>query len=167
MENGIICLDDFNSSLKKVFDLINALYLEDIWKLESSDEYSNLELICCHLCTVSNKSARLEYRITYSDSYSVPILMFRGSFRDGKPVPISYFWDCFLNSSPNNLDPLIVISQTEHRQTGVPYFFVHPCKTKNLMSNVNPASPDSYLSLWLSLMARYFNIFIPTSIAKV
>ncbi|VDL23633.1 unnamed protein product [Hymenolepis diminuta] len=166
MESGLICSSDFNSALKKIYDVIVALHPEDIWKIETPDGSPNLELICNHFCTISNNAARLEYRITYNDAYSVPILMFRGSLKDGEPVPISYFWDCFSNRSSNDADPFSVISQMEHRQTGVPYFFVHPCKTKDLMSDVNPTSPKNYLSLWLSLMARYFDVFVPISIAK-
>lgn len=165
MADGTIRLEDFNSALKHIYGIIAASYPEDIWAIQAPDESSSLELVCNHFCTVSNASASLEYRILYNDSYAVPMLMFRGSFENGQPIPMSYFWDCFSSSSPGSFDPLSVISQTEHRHTGVPYFFVHPCQTKSLMSGVNAISPKSYLTFWLSLMACFFNIFVPTSIA--
>lgn len=167
MENGTICQNDYNCALQKIYDAIKISNPEDTWMLETPDESSSPELICNHFCTIYNTPARLEYRITYSDAYSVPILMFRGSLKDGEPVPISYFWNFLSKNSSSQSGMLNVLSQIEHRQLGVPYFFIHPCKTKDFMADVSPSSPTSYISLWLSLMAHCFGISVPMSIGKI
>ena len=158
----MLSITDYDSSIKNIHEAIQRENTEDIWKLEHTP---NLELVCYHTCEISSTPARLEYRITYNEAYGVPKLLFRGSFNNGHPVPLSYFWECFAKYAQHFQGDLwSAISQTEHPSTGVPYFFLHPCTTEKLMSDVNPPSGAAYLTFWLSYVARYFNLFIPMSI---
>ena len=160
----MLSIADYNSSIEVLFKILRKEYTEDTWKLETT---SNLELVCYHSCEISSSPARLEYRITYNEAYAVPKLLFRGSLQDGTPVPLSYFWECFAKNFPQHQNDIwSTISQTEHPITGVPYFFLHPCTTATLMSDINPPTGLAYLTFWLSYIARYFNLFIPESIVQ-
>ncbi|KAL5110918.1 Ubiquitin-like-conjugating enzyme ATG10 [Taenia crassiceps] len=165
MNTGTISPIEYNSSLAKICSALQAANLADIWKLESFITSPYLELVCYHDCQISSVPARLEYRTTYNEAFAVPTFLFRGSLNDGSQVPLLHFWQCFSQASghPQN-DLWSVISQTEHKATGVPYFFLHPCKTRSIMHDINPPTATSYLTFWLSFIARCFNIFIPTSV---
>lgn len=173
---GTIQLSDYNEALTDIGNAIQNLYTTDIWKLECPTESSTVNLVCYRNIklfedkTEEMQLARIEYRVTFSDSYGVPILLFRGSFQDGRPVPLSYFWQCYIKHSDVKLqetrDLWSVISQIEHKESGVPYFSLHPCKTAELMRTVNTPTVRSYLTFWLSFITRYFNIHIPPFIVK-
>ncbi|VDM30212.1 unnamed protein product [Hydatigera taeniaeformis] len=168
MNTGTLSLDEYNSSLEVIGNVLRTANLTDVWKLECFPTSSCLELACYHDCLISSVPARLEYRTTYSEAFAVPTLLFRGSLNDGSQVPLSYFWQRFAQASDHPVTDLwSVISQTEHKATGVPYFFLHPCKTRSLMLEINPPTATSYLSFWLSLITQHFNIFIPSSLALV
>ncbi|KAL5968276.1 Ubiquitin-like-conjugating enzyme ATG10 [Taenia solium] len=168
MNTGTISPIDYNSSLVKICSTLQAANLADVWRLESFTTSPYLELVCYRDCQISSVPARLEYRTTYSEAFAVPTFLFRGSLNDGSQVPLSYFWQRFSQASDHPQGDLwSVISQTEHKATGVPYFFLHPCKTRSLMLDINPPTATSYLTFWLSFMARCFDIFIPPSITFV
>ncbi|EUB60607.1 Ubiquitin-like-conjugating enzyme ATG10 [Echinococcus granulosus] len=168
MNTGTLSAPDYNSSLAKVYSVLQEASLTDIWKLESFTTSPYPELVCYHDCQISSVPARLEYRTTYNEAFAVPTFLFRGSLDDGSQVPLSYFWQSFSKASDHSQSDLwSVISQTEHKATGVPYFFLHPCKTRTLMLDINPPTATSYLIFWLSFVARYFDIFIPPSITFI
>lgn len=152
MHSGTLPVADFNRSLRDLCRSLQQHHTADIWKLESDDT----ELVCYRDAethndeTESGQLAHLEYRVTFSDAFGVPVLLFRGSFQDGSPVPLTYFWQCYISHSEHGMqgdDLWSTISQTEHKAFGVPYFFLHPCKTTELMRTVNVPDALSYVTL--------------------
>ncbi|XP_076783238.1 ubiquitin-like-conjugating enzyme ATG10 isoform X2 [Arvicanthis niloticus] len=79
-----------------------------------------------------------EYHVLYSCSYQVPVLYFRASFLDGRPLALEDIWEgiheCY---KPRLLQgPWDTITQQEHPILGQPFFVLHPCKTNELMTAV-------------------------------
>ncbi|VDD83429.1 unnamed protein product [Mesocestoides corti] len=171
MESGVLTATEYNASVRQFHEAIQREYTADVWKIESVGNSPTLELVCYTSrggTSTASSPARLEYRTVYNDAYAVPVLLFRGSFHDGSQVPISYFWQCFSKRADRQnqaqQEMWSVVSQTEHRPSGVPYFMLHPCRTRELMTTVNPPDVLSYIKFWLSFIARYFDIYVPPSI---
>jgi len=51
------------------------------------------------------------------------------------------------------------ISQDEHPLLGIPFYFLHPCGTENLLEEVGGSA--SYLLSWLSVAGPAVGLFIP------
>ncbi|XP_075036476.1 ubiquitin-like-conjugating enzyme ATG10 isoform X2 [Mixophyes fleayi] len=83
-----------------------------------------------------------EYHVLYSISYQAPVLYFRASFLDGRPLTLEEIWhrvhDCF---KPRLLHgPWETITQKEHPVLGQPFFALHPCRTNEFMSSIQGAT---------------------------
>lgn len=60
------------------------------------------------------------------------------------------------------------VSMTEHPVTGLPTFFVHPCRTQDAMRDVLTdlkADDEKYLVLWLGLVGGAVGLNVPTELA--
>ncbi|XP_018412712.1 PREDICTED: ubiquitin-like-conjugating enzyme ATG10 isoform X2 [Nanorana parkeri] len=83
-----------------------------------------------------------EYHVLYAISYQVPVLYFRASFLDGRPLTLEEIWNrvqgCY---KPRLLHgPWETITQQEHPILGQPFFMLHPCRTNEFMSSIKGAS---------------------------
>jgi ubiquitin-like-conjugating enzyme ATG10 len=105
----------------------------------------------------------MEYHIVYSAPYACPVLYFRASFLDGKPLSISQVMGLL---SLDGDTPGTIVTQAEHPLLGKPFFFVHPCNTTSFLKELL-ADEDmgrrmhKYLSLWVSLVGRMALMSVP------
>lgn len=114
-----------------------------------------------------------EYHVLYSCSYQVPVLYFRASFLDGRPLALEDIWEgvheCY---KPRLLQgPWDTITQQEHPILGQPFFVLHPCKTNEFMTAVLKNSQKinrnvNYITSWLSLVGPVVGLNLPLSYAK-
>ncbi|XP_018027466.2 ubiquitin-like-conjugating enzyme ATG10 [Hyalella azteca] len=80
-----------------------------------------------------------EYNILYSFSYSVPILTFEAFNSSGKPLSLEDVWDRVVDShfvgqiQPRRWESLTMM---EHPVKGSPCYGLHPCKTAQLLQQV-------------------------------
>lgn len=61
------------------------------------------------------------------------------------------------------------MSLTEHPVTGLPAYFVHPCRTQEAMLAVTDGrevSPEKYLVLWLGVIGSSVSLSLPVEVAS-
>ncbi|XP_036383415.1 ubiquitin-like-conjugating enzyme ATG10 [Megalops cyprinoides] len=115
---------------------------------------------------------RYEYHVLYSCSYQAPVLYFRASTLDGRPLSLEEMWD---NVHPNYRTRLLqgpwdTITQQEHPLIGQPFFVLHPCRTQEFMTPVLSAARAenrsvNYIVSWLSLVGPVVGLGVPLSYA--
>ncbi|XP_077900695.1 ubiquitin-like-conjugating enzyme ATG10 isoform X3 [Ictidomys tridecemlineatus] len=135
---------------------------------------------------------KYEYHVLYSSSYQVPVLYFRASFLDGRPLALKDIWEgvheCYQTrlqqgpwdtitqqlSSDIYWLPLVnfirQIYQQEHPILGQPFFVLHPCKTNEFMAPVLKNSQKinrniNYITSWLSIVGPVVGLNLPLSYA--
>ncbi|KAM8961503.1 ubiquitin-like-conjugating enzyme ATG10 isoform 2-T2 [Pelodytes ibericus] len=111
-----------------------------------------------------------EYHVLYSISYQAPVLYFRASFLDGRPLTLDEIWqrvhECF---RPRLLHgPWETITQQEHPILGQPFFVLHPCRTNEFMSSIqgNTNRNGNYITSWLSTVGPVVGLSLPLSYGK-
>ncbi|XP_037065416.1 ubiquitin-like-conjugating enzyme ATG10 isoform X2 [Peromyscus leucopus] len=86
----------------------------------------------------ASEAIKYEYHVLYSCSYQVPVLYFRASFLDGRPLALKDIWEGVHECYKTRLlqGPWDTITQQEHPVLGQPFFVLHPCKTNEFMTAV-------------------------------
>lgn len=116
---------------------------------------------------------KYEYHVLYSCSYQVPVLYFRASFLDGKPLALKDLWERVHECYKTRLlqGPWDTITQQEHPILGQPFFVLHPCKTSEFMTPVFKSSQKTkrnvnYITSWLSIVGPAVGLNLPLSYAR-
>uniref|UniRef100_A0A5F9DK40 Ubiquitin-like-conjugating enzyme ATG10 n=1 Tax=Oryctolagus cuniculus TaxID=9986 RepID=A0A5F9DK40_RABIT len=116
---------------------------------------------------------RYEYHVLYSCSFQVPVLYFRASFLDGRPLTLEDIWEGVHECYRTRLlqGPWDTITQQEHPILGQPFFVLHPCKTNEFMTPVlkNPQKINrnvNYVTSWLSVVGPVVGLNLPLSYAQ-
>nr|CAH8849275.1 unnamed protein product [Trichobilharzia regenti] len=119
----------------------------------------------------------IEYRVVYSESYQVPVLLIRFQTKSGRSLQHEKLWCENLRSSafPISMNPLPLsaLSEIEHPHLGIPFYQFHPCKTAELMAevfssaSVDSISPLKYTIMWLSLIASPLGLHLPQSLCSL
>ncbi|XP_048187579.1 ubiquitin-like-conjugating enzyme ATG10 isoform X1 [Perognathus longimembris pacificus] len=116
---------------------------------------------------------KYEYHVLYSCSYQVPVLYFRASFLDGRPLALTEIWEGVHECYKTRLlqEPWDTITQQEHPILGQPFFVLHPCKTNEFMAPVLKNSKKinrnvNYITSWLSIVGPVVGLDLPLSYAK-
>ncbi|KAJ8380634.1 hypothetical protein SKAU_G00014120 [Synaphobranchus kaupii] len=117
---------------------------------------------------------RYEYHVLYSCSYQAPVLYFRASTLDGRPLSLEDMWD---NVHPNYRQRLLqgpwdTITQQEHPLIGQSFFVLHPCRTQDLMRPILAAASAenrslNYIVSWLSSVGPVAALTVPLSYAHI
>ncbi|XP_074056830.1 ubiquitin-like-conjugating enzyme ATG10 isoform X4 [Macrotis lagotis] len=142
------------------------LQVEDDFELHSDDS----EVVGP---TTASQVIRYEYHVLYSYSYQVPVLYFRASFLDGRPLTLKEIWDGVHQFYQVRLlqEPWSTITQQEHPILGQPFFVLHPCKTNEFMTTLLENSGKdnrniNYITSWLSIVGPVVGLNLPLSYAK-
>ncbi|KAI1905365.1 hypothetical protein AGOR_G00015370 [Albula goreensis] len=111
---------------------------------------------------------RFEYHVLYSCSYQTPVLYFRASTLDGRPLSLEDVWD---QVHPNYRQRLLqgpwdTITQQEHPLIGQPFFFLHPCRTADFMRPLLQVAHAenrklNYIVSWLSVVGPVVGLDVP------
>ncbi|XP_058024800.1 ubiquitin-like-conjugating enzyme ATG10 [Ahaetulla prasina] len=116
---------------------------------------------------------RYEYHVLYSCSYQAPVLYFRASFLDGKPLTLDEIWKSVHECYRDRLwqGPWDTITQQEHPLLGQPFFVLHPCRTNEFMSSIlsnlrKQKKHTNYIISWLSVVGPVVGLHMPLSYAK-
>ncbi|KAM7147753.1 ubiquitin-like-conjugating enzyme ATG10 isoform 4-T6 [Molossus nigricans] len=116
---------------------------------------------------------KYEYHVLYSCSYQVPVLYFRASFLDGRPLSLKDVWEEVRECYQPRLrqGPWDTITQQEHPILGQPFFVLHPCKTDEFLTPVLKNSqkinrPVNYVTSWLSIVGPVVGLHLPLSYAR-
>ena len=89
-----------------------------------------------------------EYHVTYSCSYTVPVLYFNAWHSTGKLLTADEIWKL----APPCSDKYSYITQIDHPILARPFYELHPCRTEQMMGLVEGG--DTYLVSWLSSVGR-------------
>uniref|UniRef100_A0A8C6W5D0 Ubiquitin-like-conjugating enzyme ATG10 n=2 Tax=Nannospalax galili TaxID=1026970 RepID=A0A8C6W5D0_NANGA len=123
--------------------------------------------------TAASEVIKYEYHVLYSCSYQVPVLYFRASFLDGRPLSLKDIWEGVHECYKTRLlqGPWDTITQQEHPILGQPFFVLHPCKTNEFMAAVLKDSQKinrnvNYVTSWLSIVGPVVGLNLPLSYAK-
>ncbi|KAG8456415.1 hypothetical protein GDO86_002265, partial [Hymenochirus boettgeri] len=112
-----------------------------------------------------------EYHVLYSISYQAPVLYFRESLQDGRPLTLDEIWervhDCFRPSVLQG--PWETITQQEHPILGQPFYVLHPCRTNEFMSSLQGATNrnGNYIVTWLSTVGPVVGLHLPLSYGQL
>ncbi|XP_061117061.1 ubiquitin-like-conjugating enzyme ATG10 [Conger conger] len=122
----------------------------------------------------TTSAIRYEYHVLYSCSYQAPVLYFRASMLDGRPLSLEDMWG---NVHPNYRQRLLqgpwdTITQQEHPLLGQPFFVLHPCRSQDLMRPLLAAASAenrslNYIVSWLSSVGPVVALTIPLSYAHI
>ncbi|XP_006889927.1 PREDICTED: ubiquitin-like-conjugating enzyme ATG10 [Elephantulus edwardii] len=123
--------------------------------------------------TAPSEVIKYEYHVLYSCSYQVPVLYFRASFLDGRPLTVKDIWERVHECYKTRLlqGPWDTITQQEHPILGQPFFVLHPCKTNEFMIPVLKNSQKinrnvNYITSWLSIVGPVVGLNLPLSYAN-
>lgn len=188
--SGHISLSVFQTAIENLYDMLTCFSDSTAqWSMENYPGYEYSELVCHRFespvpstphvdgsCS-SADDLKLEYRISYSVAYEVPILMMRIQNFSGRPLSIELLKKRFIRSifqsTKNHYVALEAgFSQVEHPYLGIPYYQFHPCRTAGLMRQalsvenaISEISGVKYLILWLSLIATPAGLMLPNDFA--
>ncbi|XP_032259963.1 ubiquitin-like-conjugating enzyme ATG10 isoform X6 [Halichoerus grypus] len=123
--------------------------------------------------TTGSEVIKYEYHVLYSCSYQVPVLYFRASFLDGRPLALKDIWEGIHECYKTRMlqEPWDTITQQEHPILGQPFFVLHPCKTNEFMTPVLKNSQKinrsvNYITSWLSVVGPVVGLNLPLSYAR-
>ncbi|NXN10746.1 ATG10 enzyme, partial [Indicator maculatus] len=138
-------------------------------QVEESLEDSQVAGVCA-----TEEVIRYEYHVLYSSSYQVPVLYFRASCLDGRPLTLDEIWKSVHACYQARLleGPWDTITQQEHPLLGQPFFVLHPCRTNEFVSSILTSSQQdnrhtNYIVLWLSTVGPVVGLNLPLSYAKL
>lgn len=115
---------------------------------------------------------QIEYHVVYSSSYQVPVLYFNAYYSNGSVLTKDELEEFVIN--PNYREPLKSstlmqqgsISQQEHPILGLPFYYIHPCDTASLMSQVDLSNINYYIMSWLSFFGPLIGLYLPSKISS-
>ena len=123
------------------------------------------------------------YDVVYSPSYQVPILYL--TFADastGKSIPLpsaDEIYDMLVpqgfKTPMRDVGVMGALSMAEHPITGVPAYFVHPCRTQEALapllgdtSHESGSEPAvEYLLLWFGVIGASVGLSVPVNLARL
>jgi ubiquitin-like-conjugating enzyme ATG10 len=122
----------------------------------------------------------------YSPSYQVPVLYLTFAERStNKPVPLLSPVEVYqvlipdeFKSAMRSVGVMGALSMAEHPISGVPAYFVHPCRTQEVMSpliqnaeigkaEADPLKAMDYLMLWLGVIGASVGLSVPINVARL
>lgn len=118
----------------------------------------------------------LVYDIIYSSSYCVPVLYITFRHLRGHAClpPEGSVYDLLVpelhKQSMHSVGIMGALSLTDHPVTGLPAYFVHPCRTGEAMVAViagrQGIRPEDYLLLWAGLVGPSVGLSVPVALAE-
>ncbi|OMH83384.1 Ubiquitin-like-conjugating enzyme ATG10 [Zancudomyces culisetae] len=121
----------------------------------------------------------IEYHVVYSSTWKCPVLYFRIYNQDGSTLDLDMIKSFIIKNDGNlrmfheNLADTIGLQ--DHPYLNTPFYFIHPCKTHDLLKSVsdvsgekqspfqNPSgiSIDAFISVYLSLVGPPVSLYLP------
>ncbi|KAG9944000.1 hypothetical protein KCU85_g8309, partial [Aureobasidium melanogenum] len=132
--------------------VVNADAQEHVDSHFDTPEDHDEEAIVKH--SENNSFVTVHYDILLSPSYRVPVVYMTAS----PPLPISNFFDLVVphhfRDAMRETGVMGAISMTDHPLTGMPAYFVHPCRTADTMCATRSGDihVQDYMLLWLGIV---------------
>lgn len=124
--------------------------------------------------SIREVSPAVIYDIVHSPSYQVPVLYltFQRLSQRGPPSPEEVYELLVPASHKPQLQAVGVmgaLSMAEHPVTGLPAYFVHPCRTQEAMRSVTgerTLRSWEYIVAWIGLVGPSVGLHVPVELAK-
>lgn len=129
-----------------------------------------------------SQGQRVVYDTIHSPTYQVPVLYLTFVKADSnKSIPLPSPDEIYyiivsesLKAPMRDVGVMGALSMTEHPITGMPAYFVHPCRTQEVMAPLlgvedlksNTGDPIKYLMLWLGVIGASVGLSVPVRVAK-
>ena len=122
----------------------------------------------------SHQHAMVTYDLMHSSSYEVPVLYVTVKHPSANRLSAEAMCELLV---PPSYRPQVVtvgvmgaMSMTDHPMSGLPVYFVHPCRTAEAMSTLADdilVGPEKYLLIWLGLMGGSVGLEVPLELAEI
>ncbi|KAL1266229.1 hypothetical protein QQF64_001904, partial [Cirrhinus molitorella] len=129
------------------------------------DETAGVQAVC-----EIHAVLRYEYHVLYSCSYQIPVLYFRASTLDGRPLSLEEVWSYVHPNYRQRLQqgPWDTLTQQEHPLLGQAFFMLHPCRTEEFMKPALELAQAenkkvNYIVTWLSVVGPVVGLDVPLS----
>ncbi|KAI9292737.1 hypothetical protein K502DRAFT_68543 [Neoconidiobolus thromboides FSU 785] len=173
----ILTRKEFNLSIQEFYNKSQTLgedweYIKDLTSKESDRKIDYLIKRNVIMETKESENEpwlRFDYHILYSTSYQVPIFYFKAYSQASQPLTLS---ELYLHLTPHDhLEKIKLasfqggLSQQDHPILNIPYFYIHPCHTKDLLSILDEkkVTLTTYIASWLSLIAPPLGLTISSN----
>lgn len=141
--------------------------------IELQSQYNTLECeenIDCDPLSVEGSGGNKEnliweYHILYSPSYGVPVLYFNVRNTAGRLLSLDQIWATLNVPSEILAEKWSFVSQQEHPILLRPFFFLHPCKSIEILK-VSENSKVNPLVTWLSSIANIVHLNVELDYGK-
>jgi len=113
------------------------------------------------------REIRTDYHVLLPETWQVPVLYFAPLWNDiVEPLVLKDVYAFLVeNSSKDAVENVGVmggISHGDHPILGTPYYFIHPCRTADLLQDIQKDNKDisheQLLQVWLGLVGGVVNI---------
>ncbi|KAG9567644.1 hypothetical protein KCU71_g3892, partial [Aureobasidium melanogenum] len=107
----------------------------------------------------------VHYDILLSPSYRVPVVYMTAS----PPLPVSHFFDLVVphhfRDAMRETGVMGALSMTDHPLTGMPAYFVHPCRTADTMCATKSGDihVQDYMLLWLGIVGASVGLHVSSA----
>lgn len=128
----------------------------------------------------------ISYDIVYSPTYQVPVLYITFQQPPGAstadagtitPTSIDRVYELLVpapaQAQIKDIGIMGALSMTDHPVAGTPAYFVHPCRTAEVMSELfgapDDGAPDDwnmYLLIWIGLVGGSVGLHVPAELAE-
>ena len=113
------------------------------------------------------------YDVSYSPTYLTPVLYLTiKQPLDRPPMSLDKVYGMLVpalqREQLRSIGPMGSLSMTEHPVTGLPAYFVHPCKTQEAMAAISGGrqlEPLEYLIMWLGIVGPSVGLSLPVELA--
>ncbi len=114
------------------------------------------------------------YGIIHSPTYQVPVLYLSLEWsKGGKPPSLQEVFEPLVSPSYQaqiqNVGVMGGLSMTDHPISGLPTYFVHPCRTSEAISAFTGSKnimPTDYLVKWIGLVGGSVGLNVPIALAQ-
>ncbi|KAK4979520.1 hypothetical protein LTR28_004217 [Elasticomyces elasticus] len=121
----------------------------------------------------SDSTLTITYDIIHSPSYRVPVLYLSCTTPANQPIssPATLYRTLvppLMKSQIQAIGVMGAVSATEHPITGLPCYFVHPCKTADAMRPLcagGEVDAEGYVLRWLGLVGGGVGLNVPAALA--
>jgi ubiquitin-like-conjugating enzyme ATG10 len=125
----------------------------------------------------------VRYDVVYSPSYQVPVLYLTfAEATTGKSTPLPSANEVYSMMVPQDFKTPMrdvgvmgALSMAEHPVTGMPAYFVHPCRTQDALAHLLEdhsqkarSEPElEYLLLWFGVIGASVGLSVPVNLARL
>jgi len=146
--------------------------IEARWTPTPDDGYLLIKNVVSSRQDGCSRGMRTDYHVLFSKPWQLPVLYFASFWEDTlEPLSLKEIYTHVVEKSSQeavkDVGILGGISHGDHPQLGIPFYFIHPCRTADLLNDIQAdntkISQDELIQVWLGLVGGVVNIPTPAS----